>query len=184
MLEFATQIFRDLCQLERLEWNVLAEAVDREVLSQATERAVQRTRSGPLRSEEKHAYGFPSAGKCRDDVEGREIRPMEILEHEDQQSIGGDRLDHFPELAHHPLTSRTERFTLQGCLLAGFHQRRELQQPGWRNRGQQWDDAFLVRSPDQLIDRLEHRIVCFLSAEPFDALTSHNPNLRHQRRAL
>src|SRR5262249_5130466 len=64
VLEFATQILRDLCQLERLERDVLAESVDGEILSQPTERAVQRAGSGALRSEEQDPHRFPSASKC------------------------------------------------------------------------------------------------------------------------
>src|SRR5262249_54726176 len=76
------------------------------------------------------------------------------------------------------------RVAAERFALFGLHDRRGLQQPRRRARGQRVNEAFVIRCPEQLVDRLEHRIVRFLPAESLDALAARDLYILQQTGAL
>ena len=178
--ELQREVFGHFGGIERLQHDLAAEVVDGKVLPQAAQRALRRFGRRSVRSHHEHPRWPLAASERRDDVERREIRPMQVLEHEDEGVIGGDRFERFADFADHSLARGADGLTLQRLALFGFDERRKLQQPRRRPLCQRVDETPIVRRADQLIDRLEHRIVRFLAAESLDALPARDLKIRHQ----
>src|SRR5262249_11555776 len=136
------------------------------------------------RAKQKHPYRVATVRKSRDHVECREVCPMEVLEHEHEQPVGGDSLKHLADLAHHPLARGPEGVTLESATFIGFHERWKLEQPRWCAPAQRLDHPWIVRSTHQLIDGLDHWVVRLLAAESLDRLAACDPNARHLSHTL
>src|SRR4029077_9878845 len=76
----------------------------------------------------------------------------------------------YPLFPHHSLPSRAKDFALQRLPLLGFDQRRELAQPCRSLRRQDPHHGFRAGASCELAERVEHRVIRFLSSESFDAL--------------
>jgi hypothetical protein len=183
VVELKCEVLGDFGSLERVQRDAFAKSADREILLKADRRWICRSDGSTLGRHDEHPGGFAPSREGRDHIQRREIRPVHVFEHDDQNPIGSDGFEHLADLAHHPLARRPDRFALQRVALVGLDERGKLQEPGRRTLSQQLKQSLVVRSPDQLIDRFEHWIVRLLSAERLDALASPDPDVRPQRHA-
>ena len=76
----------------------------------APDRMLGRPRlAGPIGAEHEQPGGLVPAGERAQDVDRRGIAPVEILEEEQEGTVGGDSLDGLDELPEHPLARRRGR---------------------------------------------------------------------------
>src|SRR5271157_1478328 len=75
---------------------------------------------GVIRADEHQLAGPATACQDRDEIHGEAVRPMQILEHQQQRLVGGGRLQRLTNLAQHafPMAckrSRSSRFKIGVC---------------------------------------------------------------------
>src|SRR5260370_40541389 len=64
--------------------------------------------------------------------------------------------------------------------MLALQQRRTLHEPGGRLRGKDFDDRLAPRTPAQLAQRFQYRVVAFLRTESLDALPQRNAQARRR----
>ena len=101
--ELQREVLRHFRRVECLQHNLAAQIVNGQVLPEA--RQCRRGGFGRVAvgGHHEHPRRPLTASERRHDVEGGEIRPMQILEHEDQRPIGSDGFECFTDFANHPL---------------------------------------------------------------------------------
>ncbi len=71
-------------------------------------------------SDDEHSRRPLSASERRDDVECREIGPVQILEHEDESLLGSDRFERLADFSDHAVARGADGLALQCLALFGF----------------------------------------------------------------
>src|SRR5262249_41263685 len=110
----------------------------------------------------------------RDYIERRGVYPVEVFQDQQQWHIRRNRFQQFADLPYHSFAGGAENITLQALSLFRWDKRRELNQPCGRQRSPFVCRMSAFRLAKQLSDRFEQRVICFLSAEPLNALSPRN----------
>ena len=108
------EILGDLGLRERPQHD-LAGQVSRDQVALEGMQRLRRARDirGPVRGDDQDLRGEPVARERGDQVEGGGVRPVEILEDEQQRRRRGDRLERLADLAQHPLSRGAEDLLLE-----------------------------------------------------------------------
>jgi hypothetical protein len=104
---------------------------------------------------DQQARRMAAAHDGADQVARRGIRPLQVLEHEDDGPAGGQRLERLDELAHHALAGHAVR-ALLGRLRA---QPRQVGEPARRAGGQHAGHLGLgLRGPAEAVEQRQERL--------------------------
>ena len=68
---------------------------------------------GTVGADQEQPRGLPPPGDQREQIDGRRIAPVQVLEHEHEGRFGRQRLDHLRHLAQHPLARGPQELALQ-----------------------------------------------------------------------
>jgi hypothetical protein len=164
---------------QRCEGDLLALPASLEVLLHAAERVIVDDQVGrPEGPDDQQPGGFTLARDVRDQVDGRGIAPVEILEHEHQRPRTREDLERFGHLPEHPSRPRDHR--LAGDLPGGplRLERRELRDPGGRMPPQDATDLAGPVVPSHLPDRIEERQIGLAPAVLLETLSPCDPRVR------
>ena len=66
----------------------------------------------------------------REEIEGRGITPVQILENQDQRRLRSQRLDCLRHLSKHSLARGAQQFPLQPVAVRGLEEPRQVREPG------------------------------------------------------
>src|SRR5262245_15115706 len=128
----------------------------------------------PIRTEDHQLGGISPACDSRDYIERRGVNPVEIFQDQEQWAFRRHRFQYFANLTHHSFARGAENIALQALSLFRWDKRRELNQPSGRQGSPFVCRMSAFRLAKQLADRFEQRVIRFLSAEPFNALSPRN----------
>src|SRR5262245_11724444 len=117
--ELQREVLGYLGGFERLEGDLTAKLANHEILPQTARRRLGSGRGGAQRTDEEHLRTTLTPGKRRNEVQRREVRPMKVLEHEDERTIGGDRFERVADFADHALACHADRVALERLALFG-----------------------------------------------------------------
>ena len=146
---------------------------------------------GPIGPDQHQVSGAAAAGDVGDQVERREVAPVQVFQHEHQRRPRGQRIQGLAHLAEHALARRAAGVAGEALAIGRRHQRRQLHQPHRRVQPQDLDRRGVV--PAQLPDRVEDRQIRFAhpvlgqalpAAEPAVRLAGHRARERLQQRRL
>jgi len=124
----------------------------------------------PIAAENQQVCWFRSPRNGRDQIERRNVTPMEVFEKDDQRCLCGQRRERLCHLAQHPLRRQLMRLALDQRALFGIQQRRQLCQPSGSQPMQDRKQLPALRPSAKLSQRLQHRHLGLACPVLFDAL--------------
>ena len=139
---------------------------------------------GAIGGDQEQPSGLPPPGDQREQVHGRRVAPVEILENEDEGGVGGQRLDQLRHLAQHALSRGPDELALQRVPVARVEEPRHFHEPGGRVSTQERDEPIGRASAAEPGERVQHREIRLARAVRLDALPLRNPHARIGRHAL
>ena len=159
----------DLLLRERIEHDLLAQAMQAQLVPQRLERMVVRDDLGETEAREPHqARVRPPARDMVDELDRRVVAPMQVLGHQQQRPLGGIAVEELAHLAQHAIRAHARELASQGVALLRGAQPRQLQQPGGRDGAQQGRDRAVAAA--ELPERFENRQVRLACTVLLDAL--------------
>ena len=165
------EMLRDRRLAEIVEGELFAQLPGEELSLDRLHRMAARDQfRRPQRRDQHQVSGSTAPGDIRDQVKGRDITPVEILQDHHERGGRGERLEglgHFPE---HALARPAKRFAAQRVAIRGREQRGHLEQPHRRVGAQDLDRPRVVAA--QLSHRLEDGEIGLTHAVLLQALTA------------
>ena len=161
-------------------------AVDRDLLAQPLGQEVvlhgaQRLRAGALEraeaAEHQQPRGLAAPRQARDQIDGRRVGPLEILEHEQQRALAGEHLEGIGHLPQHARRHRRD-----GAVAArpggriGV-ERRQLRHPRRRVPRQRVAQRSAARLAGERAQRFQHRQVGLALAVLLEALAARDADV-------
>src|SRR5262249_45197839 len=139
IVEAPGQVSGDVPLVEELERDLLAQAVDPQLLHERAQGMpcdddVHR----PVAYEDENASRLLPAGEHPEQVERRVVAPVEVLEHEHDWRAGAQGLDGLRHLAQHALLGDAEQVPTKEGRIARPFEPGELNEPG---RGMSLEDV-------------------------------------------
>jgi hypothetical protein len=86
----------------------------------------------PIRAQHQQPRGFATPGHVGEPLDGRQIAPVQIFQHQHEGALGRQRPDHLGQLPQHPRLRGAAHPALEGFELLAGHERRQLHQPARR----------------------------------------------------
>ena len=169
---------------------VPAERPHRDLRAQATSAQISRKtvdgmllRDGvaaPVRADDEQTRRLPSSGERIEEVDGRGIAPVQVLEDEDERELVADRLEGLEHLPEHPQVRGSDQAALNRLELVVGEEPRHLCEPGRCLPGEQRDELLAARLAGEPAERLQHGQVRLSGAAVLDALAVSDERLRRR----
>ena len=162
----------DLAFGERIEHDLLAQAVQAQLVPQRVERMVQRDDLGEAKACEPHeARAAAPPRDVVDELDRRAVAPMQVLGHQQQRPALGVAIEQLAHLAQHAIRADAGELSSQRVALLRGAEPRQLQQPGRRHGAQQRHGSVAVAAA-QLGQGFEHGKIRLAGAVVLDALAA------------
>ena len=123
-----------------------------------------------VRANDEQTRGFLSSSERIEEVDGRRIAPMQVLEDEDERELVADRLEGLEHLPEHPQGGGSDQAPLNRLELVVGKEPRHLCEPGRCLPGEQGDEMLTARLAGKSAKRLQHGQVRLSRATVLDAL--------------
>ena len=148
-----------------LERQLLTFPSGKELLLHRLERMPAGDQLGrPVGADHHQMRGPPTAGDVRDQVQRREVAPVQVLQHEHERRVRRQRVERLAHLPEHPLARRAERLAAEELAIGRRDDRWHLHQPHRRVRAQHVNDLRILEAqlPNRVQDgqvRLAHPVL-------------------------
>ena len=136
-----------------------------------------------IAADHQKARCFLAARQHAEQVEGRIVAPVEILDHQQERGRGGQCLDGFRHLTQHALLGDPEQLAAQRLAIAAVFQPRQLHQPGGGVGLEYADHALGPGFAQQSSKRLEDRQIRLRRPVVLEAGAARNQQIRIGRGA-
>ena len=145
----------------------------------------QRHFRRPVGRQDEHAHVGKSAGQVVQDVDRRDIGPVQVVEEEDDRSRPRDVLEVGADLALHALLRGGQRLDAQVCQRRFLDRpRRHLQVPGRSHRLHQGLEGLAAGPVQQAVERFENGQIRFGACQPLGAAAARDNRPLRARRQL
>jgi hypothetical protein len=124
----------------------------------------------PIRREDQDARRLGVQCQRREQIDGRRVAPVKVVEPQDQRTLGGERHGGVAQLAHHPLAIRAPAAHAQTLALRRRQQRRHVRDPRRRVPAEHGDDAIGAGAVAHHAERLQDRKIRLTGSVVLDAL--------------
>ena len=172
-VDTGAHVSRDVAGRQQLEVEPLEQPPSFELVQHGAEMGSVDSRfSGTVGPDDQQTRGLGSLSNRSQQVQGRRVTPVEILEHEHERVLRGQSFQRIVQLAHHAVQGRALHQTLQPFQLLTFHESRQLQQPHGRVAPEHSDQGASGRFLTKAAERFQHRRVRFAGAVVHHALAS------------
>ncbi|HXH82750.1 MAG TPA: hypothetical protein VNN07_07455 [Candidatus Tectomicrobia bacterium] len=155
------EVLTDVGDAESVQDDLGAPPVHEQFSPHGPERMVRRGGVGGAIRGQDHEAGAarPWLRQERQQVEGRHVAPVQVLQDEEERRVPGERVDGLAHLAQHARRSRAERLPLQRVDLVRVGHRGHLGEPGRSVPPEHCRDARAVRPAAERSERLQNRQV-------------------------
>ena len=169
-------VVRDLTFRERVEHDLLAEAVQAQLVPQRAERMVQCHDLGDTKACQPHQPRAATPSRdIVDELERRAVAPMQVFGHEQQRSALGRAIENLAHLAQHAIRADPRELSSKRFALVRGAVPRQLQEPGRCDGAQQRHKSAVVSA--QLRERFQHWQVRFPCTVMLHALAARDSNV-------
>ena len=173
-------VVRDLLLRERIEHDLLAQAVQAQLVPHRLERMVVRDDLGETKVREPHQAGVSAPARdVVDELDRRRSLQCRSSVTSNSGRALGVAIEELAHLAQHPVRADARELASQGVALLRGAEPRQLQQPGGRHGAQQRRDRAVAAA--QLRERFEDRQVRLACTVLLDALAAGAGDLAEAR---
>ena len=156
---------------ERAERDLRAEVPDPEGLDEATKGMPGRPRLGrPERAQHEQSGGLEPPCDDVEEVEGRVVGPVEVLEHQYRRLVCAEGLQHLHDLAQHAVARDADHARLERCPLLLGDEPGKLDEPRGRTLAEELHEPAAVVCATEPSQGLEDGHVRLARAPALDAL--------------
>ena len=163
---------RDVLHRQRAELHLRAAFALEQAFAHGEERMVVGERLRPVRHDDEELRAGRASGELEERVDGGGVAPLQILEHENERLLRGERLHGFGELEQAAFPARYGRASTQALDGRVVHPPRKLQQPAGRATRQRRDDVVTPRLVAQPAQQVEDRRTAFAAPVQLQCLTA------------
>jgi hypothetical protein len=168
----------DLGLGERVEPDLLAQAMQAELAPQRVERMIRRHHLGDAEGGEPHQAGADAPPRdVVDELDRRSVAPVQVFSHQQQWTMLRVAVQQLAHLAQHAVGADTGELAAKRLSLFHSAEPGQLQQPSRRHTAQQ--PGQLPVAARQLGQRLQHRKIRLACAVVLDALTARDGRAMH-----
>ena len=129
-------------------------------------------------TDQEQSRGLRAPCQEGEQIDGRRVTPVQVLEDHDQWRFRRQRLDRFGDLAQHPLLRGAQQLPLQRVAVGGTEEPWHLHEPGGRMLPQEGDQPVAPSLAAEPAEGVEQRQIWFLSPVRLDALALSDPDAR------
>ena len=133
---------------------------------------------GAIGADQEQPSGLLPPGDQREQVDGRRVAPVQVLENQHEGGVGRQRLDQLRHLAQHALARGPEELALQRVSVARVEEPRHLHEPGGRVSAQERDEPIARAPAAEPGESVQHGQIRLARPVRLDALPLRDPHAR------
>src|SRR5437867_5740724 len=129
-------------------------------------------------ADQEQPRGLLPPSEQRDQIDRRCVTPVQVLEHEHQRRLRGQRFDRLRHLAQHPLARGPQELSLQSVPVRAVEEPRHLREPGGRVLAQEGDQPVAPALAAEAAEGIQHGQMGLRRPVRLDTLAVRDPHAR------